>query len=458
MGWRDGRRALACALATAICLAIAPGANAFRVTTHPTAFGQAPVFLPNGQVLFGKDFRQGQKNQVYIENWDGTGLHCLTCTGDPVSNDPNDVSGVPAVQPVPPGTPIGDIWVIFHSWRGHYVTLGSAGYGGLGSALWAFRLGDPSKQYELTETPNVNFSGEGYDDYHAYWSPNGTHIEWAHLNWNFVTGGGSGKWDVRVAEFHVDANGVPSLSNEHVVRPANGHWYETQWWNPNPATPGFLYTESYPEASGSHGGAAVPQLFYCRLVQQFSHCDVTRLSDSPSWDEQAIFTPDSKHVIFMSSRNADGLFNTWANLTRSAGIPSDYDYLLILPLFEAGFLQPVGQEATDLYELPRPFGDPGRVRRLTYDGRDGWITPEFTWDPSNRCLVWTENRFPDGYRYQFPEGVSGWLKQLRDLLSDPPNLAEFLDLGANGVGVASLPLEQRTRIGSFAGSGCALRP
>jgi hypothetical protein len=54
--------------------------------------------------------------------------------------------------------------------------------------------------------------------------------------------------------------------------------------------------------------------------------------------------------------------------------------------------------------------------------------------------------------------VSGWLTQLRDLLSDPPNLAEFLDLGANGVGVASLPLEQRTRIGSFAGSGCALRP
>jgi len=54
----------------------------FEVQDHPYTFGQAPVFLPNGQqVLFGKDFRQGDKNQVYIANFDGSDLRCLTCTG-----------------------------------------------------------------------------------------------------------------------------------------------------------------------------------------------------------------------------------------------------------------------------------------------------------------------------------------------------------------------------------------
>jgi hypothetical protein len=433
----------------------------FTVTTSATTFGQAPVFLPNDQVLFGQDFKQGGKNQVYIENLDGTGLKCLTCTdvpdpgnGNSGSSDPNNVNGVPAVQPVPAGTPIDDIWVLFHSWRGHYMTIGSAGYGGMGSSLWAMHP-DGSDQTRLTDTNQSNFSGEGYDDYHAYWSPDGTHIEYAHLNRNFVTGGGSGKWDVRVAKFNVDpVTGRPYLSDDHEVRPANGHWYETQWWNPNPNTPGFLYTESFPE-QGSGGGASVPQLFYCALPSLDSgQCQVTRITDNASWDEQAIFTPDGQKILFMSSRARDGIFNTWANLTRTAGVPSDYDYVLILPVFEAGFLQPVGQESTDLYMTS--LADPSNVTRLTTDGDDGWITPEFGWDPSNQCLVWTENRFPDGYRYQFPEGPAGWAQQLQDLATNPPNPSNAVDVGQNGVGVAPVPVQQRTRIGSFSGSSCGL--
>src|SRR6059036_1427984 len=44
----------------------------FQVTDHPYAFGQAPVFMPNGQqVVFGKNFQQGDGNQVYMSNLDG---------------------------------------------------------------------------------------------------------------------------------------------------------------------------------------------------------------------------------------------------------------------------------------------------------------------------------------------------------------------------------------------------
>ena len=425
------RRGLAAlALTLALALGGAQGAAAatdysrasFNLTTHPYAFGQAPVFMPSGQqVLFGKDFRKGAGNQVYVANLDGSGLRCLTCTG-PGSTSGN-VNGVPAVRPQ------GD-WVLFHSWRGHSMTIGSPGYGGMGSALWVMHP-DGSHQTQIT---NLQPSGnnEGYDDYHAYWSPDGRHLVYAHLNWNFVDGGGQGKWDVRVADFVVDASG-PHLTNVRVVRPANGHWYETQWWSPDGK--GFLYTETW-------GTATNPELFYCRLTA--SGCDTTRLTDNAAWDEQAIFTPDGKDVIFMSSRDHPGFFNTYSQLAQALGLTTSEDYLLILPVFEAGFLQPVGQEATDLYEVDLATR---AVRRLTTDGNDGWITPEFTWDPTNRYLMWTENRFPDGMRYPFPPDPATYLTQLAALLRKPPSPG--VDVSPNGVGVAPVPVEQRTRIGVF---------
>jgi hypothetical protein len=91
---------------------------------------------------------------------------------------------------------------------------------------------------------------------------------------------------------------------------------------------------------------------------------------------------------------------------------------------------------------------PEQVRRLTYDGEEGWITPEFTWDPTNSFLMWTENRFPDGYRYQFPVELDEWVAHFRSLLENPPG-PDIVNVGQNGVGVAPLPLEQRTQIGVF---------
>ncbi len=401
----------------------------FAESANHYAYGQAPVFMPDGKtVLFGKDFRAGAGNQVYSASWpDGAGLRCLTCTGPGSGTD--NVNGVAAVRPQ------GD-WVLFHSWRGHYMTIGSPGYGGMGSALWAMHP-DGSDQTQLTDVQPASATpgaGEGIDDYHAYWSPDGRHVEWAHLNWNFITGGGQGKWDVRVADFVVN-NGVPSLTNVHVVRPANGHWYETQWWAPDGS--GFLYTET-------SDASTTPHLFFCRLIDDDSACQVTQLSHGPWWDEQALFTPDMKDVIFMSSRDQPGLFNAWAQTAQTLGLPNDYDYLLILPLFEAGFLQPVGQEYTDLYELDLATGS---VRRLTSDGQGGWITPEFSWDPNNKFLMWTENRLPNGYRYPFPPSPTEYAQALQELLQNPPSPSP--DVSPNGVGVAALPLEQRTQIGVF---------
>lgn len=435
---RFPRLSLAVAVAAALAAAGCPGpAQAakdyftapFQETTNQYAYGQAPVFMPNGkQVVFGKDFKNGANNQVYIADFPtGAQLRCLTCTG-PGSNQDN-INGVPAVRPE------GD-WILFHSWRGHSFTFGSPGYGGFGSALWVMRP-DGSDQTQLTEVPAAgqsNSSEEGYDDYHAYWSPNGTMIEWAHFDGNIPTGG-VGKWDIELGNFVVQ-NGQPAITDIRVVRPANGHWYETQWWAPDGS--GFLYTETT-------DGTDNPNLFFCRLIDDDNACQVRQLTSSPAWDEQALFTPDMKDVIFMSSRDQAGLFNTWSETAQAAGLPNDYDWLLIAPLFEAGFLQPVGQEYTDLYEENLATG---AIRRLTTDGNDGWITPEFAWDPTNQFLMWTENRFPNGYRYPLPADPSGYGQALQQLAGNP--YVPTTDLTPSGVGVAPLPVEQRTQIARFA--------
>src|SRR5260370_42713341 len=98
--------AAACrAIAIARAAAVAAQAHYFDApcaeTPHVPAFGQAPVFVPHTSpqlVVFGKDYRAGDKNQVYVERFDGRRpVTCLTCTG-PGSGTYN-VNGAPAVSP-----------------------------------------------------------------------------------------------------------------------------------------------------------------------------------------------------------------------------------------------------------------------------------------------------------------------------------------------------------------------
>jgi Tol biopolymer transport system component len=420
-------RMFARSLLLAVAL-LAPAAVATAKTDYATApfttqvdqsvsFGQSPVFLPDGRVTFGKDMGTGDGTQIYIVNRDGTNLKCFTC-GQPAPNN------VPAVRPQ------GD-WILFHSWRGHHVTIGSPGFGGLGSALYVQRA-NGTTPVQLTGLDADHGAGEGEDDYHTYWSPDGKHLVWAHLNWNFITDGGNGNWDIRVADF-VDADSDhPKLVNERVVRPANGHYYETQWWAPDGS--GFLYTESF-------GTAMNNELFFCRL--EATGCAVQRLTHNSAWDEQAIFTPDMKNVIFMSTRDHPGLFNTWASTAETLGVPADADYLLTLPLFEAGFLQPVAQEATDLYLLNL---ETRSVRRLTTSGDDGWIVPEFTWDPKDDYLMWVEARFADEQRVPLPPDPEAQVARAQKLLSNPPQV-HTPSPGGNQLEV--FRLERRTVVGRF---------
>jgi WD40-like Beta Propeller Repeat len=355
-----------------------PASGAFTVETNPFLIGQAPDWLDATHVVWHDPMLRDEDGdgeiQIYRSTLDGADKRCLTC-------------GLAGPNQVPVAQPHGE-WILFHSWSGHSVRIGSPGFGGLGSDVWVMRH-DGSARTNLTK------SSELHDNFHAYWSADGQYIVWTALNWNPAEDG-TGKSDIRVARFEPDGPDGPRLVDEHVVRPANGHWYETQWWAPDGS--GFLYTETFDFAVN-------PELFFCRLADPAAGiCRRVRLTRDPAWDEQAIFTPDMERVLFMSSRNLPGAHNDWAQVAHLLGLPPAFDYELILLVFSDSFLQPVLQQATDLYEMrlrwnhSRTLFKPGPIQRLTTTGEQGWVIPEFAWDPTGQRLLWTQNRYSSDRR------------------------------------------------------------
>jgi hypothetical protein len=111
-------------------------------------------------------------------------------------------------------------------------------------------------------------------------------------------------------------------------------------------------------------------------------------------------------------------------------------------LFEAGFLQPLFPESNDLYELNLKTR---AVRRLTTDGDQGWITPEFAWDPAGKRLLWTELKYHDGVRTPLPPDPQTQVAGLQDLAQNPPTVTP----GSTHPAGQNALLVRRTRIGAY---------
>lgn len=330
----------------------------FSTRVNPATFGQDPSWTPDGRVL-SNEKDPGGTEQVYVSRLDGSRRGCLTC-------------GQPGPSGFPQERPQGD-WVLFCSWRGQAVTLGAPCLGGVGTDLYVMRP-DGSHVTRLTsQAPGVVF-----DNYHPAWSPDGRRIVWTHVVFNPLAAGGT-QWTMVVADFVADAS-RPRLAHPVTVGPAADTGYETQVWAPDGS--GFLYT-----AMGQNGvGWLNLELYALRLRGHGATPErpqITHLTDGhPGWDEQAVYTPDMKDVVWMSSRGSPTWYQTVITAAQQTGFDPPMQNETFGPMFFLAISDPGFH--TDLYELDLSTR---AVRRLTNLHR---VIPEFYFDPTGRRLLWSE--------------------------------------------------------------------
>jgi hypothetical protein len=235
--------------------------------------------------------------------------------------------------------------------------------------------------FSVAALPDLAFepTGVAADNYHPYWSPDGTRIVWTHVAFNPLEAGGT-QWTMLVADFVTGAGGSPHLGAVHVVGPPADTGYETQVWAPDGS--GFLYTAM---GRGAAGWLNL-ELYFLRVAGHgatLTHPQVIHLTDdNPSWDEQAVFTPDMKDVIWMSSRGSPTWYQTFVTAAQQLGYDppmqnETFGPMFVLAIRDSGF-------HTDLYELDLSTH---ATRRLT-DLHS--IIPEFYFDPSGRRLLWSD--------------------------------------------------------------------
>jgi WD40-like Beta Propeller Repeat len=408
--WRcttAGRRSLGLALASS-CAALAvivPSASAnapvnpyfkapFQITKLPYEFGQAPSWTQDGRVLSTEHDSAGI-SQIYRSNEDGTEQVCLTCTTVSGNN------GLPQERSQ------GD-WILFESEAQQPIHLLGGGLGGYGDDLYVMHS-DGTDVYRLTTNsdpnggaPYTQTTGTAYDNFHAYWSPDGTHIIWTHDEANPLSEGGQAA-EIQLGDFVVN-DGKPELANVRVVGKPYGA-YETQPWSPDGK--GFLFF-----ASGGHSSPFQPEppgwgnarLYYMRLYGEGASPEAPRVTlignNQPVYQEQAVFTPDMKDVIEMSNRhNGPSWYHRVVLAARRTGFDAPLTGASQTLQFLADFDGP--DFHADLWMVNLQTG---RLRRLTDLNRrvvGAAAVPEFFWNAGYTKLIWGDTPRRGDYTASF---------------------------------------------------------
>jgi Tol biopolymer transport system component len=262
---------------------------------------------PDGLVVWSPDGRQyliSRKDaagtyQLYVGTTGrGTDPVCISCVARPNSPAPN------RHKLQPHWYPSGD-WIVLAGERDDYqppmLSTPTLIEGWLQSGLWMdiyITRPDGSQWYQLSDfghQPGEGFTGVAF-------TPDGKQGVWAQIvDGNFFQYL-FGRWQLILADFGVDVNGVPGFSNLRDITPAGAAWVEPGNFAPDGKS--LLITADI--------GLTDPQGMD-QFILDITTGQVRNLTNSPGvWDEHGVFSPDGSQILFMSSYpyRADPLSHT----------------------------------------------------------------------------------------------------------------------------------------------------
>ena len=252
--------------------------------------GEGVAWSPDSQwVLYDCKHQDGYYN-IHICRPDGTDDRCLTTLDNGL---PHRHAGTPAWQPT-----------------GKYIALAAEkkvhpggsveaipGFGGR-SNIWVM-LADGSKAWQLTDT------GEGKDFGVLFptFSPDGTKMSWTervHAGSLLHPRMWLGDWVIKIADF-VDSSSGPRLANIRTLQPGGPGFYEGYGFSPDGAK--IIFCSDFERQNALNS-----QIY---VMDAADGKNLTCLTDGTSYNEHASFSPDGRHIVWMTNQGNHGGGTDW---------------------------------------------------------------------------------------------------------------------------------------------------
>ncbi len=232
-------------------------------------------------------------NDTWLMRPDGSDRHCLTC----------DNPSTPT--PLHLGNPTwhnDQQWIVIQGVKqffyNHFPST-DADYKkrimdvgvGIGNELWAMSS-DGQSYTQLTNVWEESTFAGGV--LHAHFSHDGHLLAWTQRLDN-ISGDPGGEWAIKTASFVVE-DGIPRLKNILTHQPGlnQNRMYEIHSFSSDDS---LLLYSSNSDGQESHG--------YDIYALDLDSGHVTQLTQTRwEWDEHAQYSPDDRHIIWMSSANA----------------------------------------------------------------------------------------------------------------------------------------------------------
>ena len=231
--------------------------------------------------------------EIHIMRPDGSEDSCLTC----------GKSGVPQRHNgQPEWHPSGD-YVVFQSEQAAHPGRSSEATPGFGrhSDLW-LATSDGARFYPLTHGPQT----DDYGVLHPHFSADGKQLSWSEMYGapeTFAPKGAGGYWRLKVADFAIDPDGRPALSNVRSYEPAGKALYENH---------GFSLDGTHLLFSSNYEATKLFQFTAENIYSlELATGRVVKLTQD-GYNEHAIVSPNGRKVVWMTSHgNANRGTDFW---------------------------------------------------------------------------------------------------------------------------------------------------